>query len=234
MTARPPLVPNVPDPLPPGADLDGDHLWSQVLNRAQGAGRRGGLFLDRDGVVVEEVRYLHKPADVRLVDGAADVVVAANRLGVPVILVTNQAGIGRGHYGWSDFIAVHERINDELAARGAFVNAVFACPHHGDGRPPYDRADHPWRKPNPGMLLAAAERLPLTLAQSWIVGDRVTDLEAGRNAGLAGGIHVATGCGGEPTERRRAMALAGDGFRALAAPSIAEAAELLPLLKKAP
>jgi len=120
MTARPPLVPDVPDPLPPGADLDGDHRWSQVLNRAQGAGRRGGLFLDRDGVVVEEVHYLHKPADVKLIDGAAQVVAEANRRGIPVILVTNQAGIGRGHYGWSDFIAVHDRINDDLAACGAW------------------------------------------------------------------------------------------------------------------
>lgn len=233
MTARPPLVPDVPDPLPPGADLDGDHRWSQVLNRAQGAGRRGGLFLDRDGVVVEEVHYLHKPADVRLIDGAAQVVAEANRRGIPVIVITNQAGIGRGHYGWSDFIAVHDRINDELAAAGAFVNAVFACPHHGDGRAPYDRADHPWRKPNPGMLLAAAERLPLQLATSWIVGDRATDIEAGRNAGLAGGIHVATGYGAEEAERRRALSFAGDGFRALAAPSIAEAAHLLPLFAKA-
>jgi len=234
MTARPPLVPNVPDPLPLGAELDGDHLWSQVLNRAQGPGRRGGLFLDRDGVVVEEVHYLHKPADVQLIDGAAQVVAEANRRGIPVVLITNQAGIGRGHYGWSDFIAVHDRLNDELAALGAFVNAVFACPHHGDGRPPYDRADHPWRKPNPGMLLAAAERLPLRLAESWIVGDRATDIEAGRNAGLAGGIHVATGYGAEAAERARALAFAGDRFLALAAPTIAEAAKLLPLFADAP
>lgn len=226
--------PLIPDPLPAGADIDGDYLFSQVVNRAQGPGRRGGLFLDRDGAMVEEVHYLHKPDDVKLIAGAADVIAAANRLGVPVILVTNQAGIGRGHYGWEDFIAVHERLNDDLAEAGVFVNGVFACPHHGDGKPPYDRADHPWRKPNPGMLLAAAERLPLDLARSWIVGDRATDLEAGRNAGLAGGVHVATGYGGNDAERRRAMALGGDGFKALAAATIAEAREMLPLLESAP
>lgn len=234
MTARPPLVPEVPDPLPLGAELDGDHLWSQVLNRVQGRRRRAGLFLDRDGVVVEEVAYLHKPEDVKLIAGAADVVLAANRLGVPVILVTNQAGIGRGHYGWGDFAAVHERINGDLARAGAFVNGVFACPHHGDGRAPYDRANHPWRKPNPGMLLAAAERLPLDLGRSWIVGDRATDIEAGRKAGLAGGVHVATGYGGDAGERRRALEQGGDGFEVLAAASIAEAAALVPLLKNAP
>jgi len=233
MTARPPRVADVPDPLPLGADLDGDHLWSQVLNRAQGSGRRGCLFLDRDGALVEEVDYLHRPDDVRLIDGAAALIASANRLGVPVILVTNQAGIGRGRYGWRDFVAVHERINDDLAKAGAFVNAVFACPHHGDGRPPYDRADHPWRKPNPGMLLAAAERLPLDLGRSWIVGDRATDIEAGRNAGLAGGIHVATGYGGDAGERARALALGGARFRVLAAASIAETAKLVPMLQGA-
>lgn len=227
----PPLI---PDPLPAGADIDGEYLFSQVLNRAQGTGRRGGLFLDRDGAVIEEVHYLHRPGDVKLIAGAAEVIAAANRLGVPVVVVTNQAGIGRGRYGWGDFIAVHERLNDDLAAAGAFVNGVFACPHHGDGKPPYDRADHPWRKPNPGMLLAAAERLPLDLGQSWIVGDRATDLEAGRNAGLAGGVHVATGYGGEAAERTRALALGGDGFKALAAATIAEARALLPSLESAP
>ncbi len=230
MKIRTPRRPDVPDPLPHGAELDGDYRWSQVLNRALGPGRRPGLFLDRDGVVVEEVDYLHRPDDVALIDGAVAVVLAANRLGVPVILVTNQAGIGRGRYGWRDFIAVHERINDDLAGAGAFVNGVFACPHHGDGRPPYDRADHPWRKPNPGMLLAAAERLPLDLGASWIVGDRATDVEAGRNAGLAGGIHVATGYGADAAERKRALELGKDGFKVLAAPSIAETASLLPLL----
>ncbi|MGH6660659.1 MAG: HAD hydrolase-like protein, partial [Rhodospirillales bacterium] len=89
------------------------------------------------------------------------------------------------------------------------------------------------RKPAPGMLLAAAERLPLQLATSWIVGDRATDIEAGRNAGLAGGIHVATGYGADEGERQRALAFAGDDFRALAAPSIAEAAHLLPLFANA-
>lgn len=219
--------------LPPGAGIDADGQWSQVLNRAQGRGLRPALFLDRDGVVVEEVRYLHKPEDVRLIEGAAAVVAEANRRAIPVVLVTNQAGIGRGYYGWPDFAAVQEVILDGLAAAGAYVNGVFACPHHGDGRPPYDKADHPWRKPNPGMLLAAAERFPVDLAQSWIVGDRAGDIAAGRNAGLAGGIHVLTGHGAEAGERDAALALADSAFRALAADSIGEARGLLPLFESA-
>lgn len=224
-----PARPVIPETLPIGADIDADYLWRQVLNRAQGPGRRAAVFLDRDGVVVDEVDYLHRPEDVSLIAGAAEVVAEANRRSLVVILVTNQAGIGRGQYGWAEFAAVQDRIVDELAALGAYVNGVFACPHHAEGRPPYDRADHPWRKPNPGMLLAAAERLPIDLRQSWIVGDRATDLEAGRNAGLAGGIHVATGYGADAGERERALRLAGAGFRALAGETVADARRLLPL-----
>lgn len=218
--------------LPLGAEIDADGLWSQVLNRAQGAGLRPGLFLDRDGVVIEEVHYLHRPADVRLIDGAAEVIGQANVLGFPVILVTNQAGIAHGHFGWEEFAEVQEKIIDDLADEGAFVNAVFACPHHGDGRAPYDKPDHPWRKPNPGMLVAAAERLPVDLGTSWIVGDRALDLAAGKGAGLSGGIHVLTGHGGDDGEREESLKLDGDGFKALGAVGITEAATLLPLFKE--
>ena len=166
---------HAPEDLPFGAELDSDGRWSQVLNRAQGEGRRAALFLDRDGVVVEEVHYLHKPEDVRFLDGAISLIAKANSQGVPVILITNQAGIARGRFQWPNFIAVQEKINDDLAEDGAFLNAVFACPHHGDGKPPFDTADHPWRKPNPGMLQAAAERLPVELSKSWMIAKQ--DLE---------------------------------------------------------
>ncbi len=224
---------NKPPPkekLPLGASIDADGLWSQVLNRAQGAGLRAALFLDRDGVVVEEVHYLHKPADVRLIDGAAGLIGAANKSGVPVILVSNQAGIARGLYGWEAFIAVQDKILDGLAAEGAFINGVFACPHHGDGKAPYDTAEHPWRKPNPGMLIEAAQRLPVDLGASWIVGDQASDLEAGKNAKLAGGVHVLSGHGKDDGERDRALALSGNGFQALGAEDVKGAVSLLPLL----
>ena len=216
--------------LPLGAEIDGDGLWSQVLNRVPGAGRRAALFLDRDGVVVDEVHYLHKPADVRLIEGAAGLIREANGRGVPVILVSNQAGIGRGRYGWEAFIAVQDKILDDLAQEDAFLNGVFACPHHGDGKAPYDTADHPWRKPNPGMLIEAAQRLPVDLGASWIVGDQASDLEAGKNANLIGGVHVLSGHGKDDGERDAALALSGDGFQALGAEDTKGAISLLPLL----
>ncbi len=225
-------LPQLKENLPVGAELDDDGLWSQVLNRPQGSGRRRALFLDRDGVVVEDTGYLHRPADVRLIDGAAEVIAKANRLAIPVILITNQAGIGRRLYGWQEFIEVQEKIIDELDKGGAFINAVFACPHHGDGKPPYDQAGHPWRKPNPGMLLDAAERMPLDLGRSWIVGDRASDLEAARNAGLVGGLHVLTGHGEDSGERDAALALMQDRFQTLTAANIAEALALLPVFSE--
>ena len=172
-----------------------------------------------------------RPADVRLMDGAAGIIAEANGCAIPVIMVTNQAGIAHGHFGWAEFIQVQDKILDDLAAEGAFVNGVFACPHHGGGRAPYDVENHPWRKPNPGMLLAAAERLPLDLGQSWIIGDRAGDLEAGKNAALAGGLHVLTGHGADDGERDAALALAGANFQALAAPTIAGATVQLPLFQ---
>ncbi|HJN24011.1 MAG TPA: HAD family hydrolase [Rhodospirillales bacterium] len=214
-----------------GASIGDDGVWSQVISRPEGAHQRPGLFLDRDGAVVEEADYLRRPEDVRLIPGAAQVIAQANRLDLPVAIVTNQAGIAYGLYGWDEFIAVEKKIHSELATAGAFVNGVFACPHHQNGRPPFNHPDHPARKPNPGMLLAAADRLGIELAASWIVGDRASDLLAGKNAGLAGGMHVITGHGADKGERQAALALAEDGFQVLGAPAIADALTELALLK---
>ncbi len=222
--------------LPIGAEIDSDQLWSQILNRPQipagsapgDAARRPCLFLDRDGVIVEDTGYLHRPEDVRLIEGAADMIARANQRSVAVVVVTNQAGIARGLFGWHDFIAVQETIIGQLDQ--AFLNAVFACPHHKDGKPPFDSPDHAWRKPNPGMLLEAALRLPIDLKQSWLIGDRAQDLQAAKTAGLAGGIHVLTGHGSDDGERSTAEALGNDGFQALCADSINAVEGLLPVL----
>lgn len=210
--------------------LDKDGVWRQVLTRVPGPSLRAALFLDRDGVLVEEVHYLHKVADMKLIPGAAAVVRNANARDVPVIVVTNQAGIGRGKYGWQEFIDVQEAMLDELAGAGAYVNAVFACPHHGNGVAPYNVDNHPARKPNPGMLRAAAEMLPLSLEDSWIVGDRAGDIEAARRAGCAGGVHVLSGHGSDPGEHKSALSQRILGFDVKAAESVADVERLIPLL----
>ena len=220
----------IPEQLPFGASIGDDGVWRQLLTRVPDVADRPTLFLDRDGVIVEEVHYLHKVADMRVMPGAARVIANANNRGVPVVVVTNQAGIGRGTYGWAEFIDVQEAMLDELADAGAFVNAVFACPHHNDGVAPYNIKDHPARKPNPGMLLAAAETMPIDLSTSWIVGDRAGDMGAAKNAGCAGGVHVKCGHGGAAGERDAARVLRTVAFDVKTAETIDDAEAAIPLL----
>lgn len=190
------------------------HLVDPGLWAEQRTATRGGpaLFLDRDGVIVEEVRYLGRVEDVRLTPGAAGLIRAINARGLPIVVVTNQAGVARGYYGWADFRAVQDEIHRLLALEGAHLDAVYACAYHDAGQPPLDTPDHSWRKPNPGMLLAAAETLGIDRARSWIVGDRGLDLAAGKAAGLAGGAQVATGYGSGEAEIAAAQALASERF----------------------
>jgi D-glycero-D-manno-heptose 1,7-bisphosphate phosphatase len=116
-------------------------------------------------------------------------------------MVTNQSGIGRGHFDWDAFAAVQDEMLRQLAGSGATLDLVAACPFH---------EPHPWRKPAPGMLLAAAEALPIALARSRIVGDKAGELEAARAAGLPAGALVITGYG--TGETQAALSLAGTGF----------------------
>ncbi len=209
--------------------LESDGIWCRMHRPAGAGGASGGpaLFLDRDGVVVEEVHFLHRPEDVRLVPGAASVMAAARRQGIPVVLTTNQSGIARGLFGWEAFAATQSRLETLLAAEQAAFDMVLACPFHPEGHPPY-RAEHPCRKPRPGMLLRAAERLGIDLAKSWVVGDRARDLEAGRAADCAGGLHVLTGYGAG--EREDAIGLETRDFDVRLGETIADA-RTLPLLQ---
>ncbi len=197
-----------------------DGLWSQLLCDPAKYRGRAALFLDRDGAVVQEVNYLHRAQDVRVIPGAVDVIRRANKAGIPVIVTTNQAGIGRRYYAWEHFAEVQDRLIADLAAGDARIDAVYACPHHADARPPYQHPDHPARKPNPGMMFMARDNLGIVLNGSWIIGDRAIDLRAGRNAGLAGGTHVRTGHGTRSNERETALALASADFQVHTAESI--------------
>jgi D-glycero-D-manno-heptose 1,7-bisphosphate phosphatase len=164
------------------------------------------LFLDRDGVMIEEKNYLAKPEDVELLPGIPELIGAAKRLGMAVVEVTNQAGIGRGYFEWSDFVRVEDRLTNLLAQRGVAIDAVFACPYHPQGSFPYRQADHAWRKPNAGMLLEAAELLNLALNQSVMVGDKELDQLTAKAAKLKYGIHMLTGYGRESESAARAAA----------------------------
>lgn len=220
--------------LPSDRFVGSDGLWVQVLRRSDAAVSGRALFLDRDGTIVEEIGHLRRPQDVRLLAGAAALIAAANRAGVPVVVVSNQSGIGRQLFSWDDFQAVQQRMDELLAAEGAVIDAVIACPYHGEAAAPWQHPDHPARKPNPGMLLHAARLLPIALKDSWIVGDRASDLAAGRNAGLRGGLLLLSQTVDQPGELRGVQILAATHFRVFVAPLLTDILRLVPLLGEWP
>ena len=184
-----------------------------------------GLLLDRDGVLVREVNYLHRREDVEIQAGGAALLCWARETGIPAAVVTNQAGIARGLFTWADFLAVEDEIAARLAAAGARLDLTIACPFH----PQYTQewsSDHAhWRKPGPGMLQYAAELLNLELGRSWMVGDNENDIAAAKAAGMAGAIHVLTGHGA--AFRTAALALASENFIVLEATDLTEALHVL-------
>lgn len=142
------------------------------------------LFLDRDGVINEEVGYLYRPADVRWVEGIFPLAKTARVLGYRLVVVTNQSGIARTLYTTADFEALMSWMGDRFRAEGAPLDAVYHCPYHPEhGVGPW-RREHTDRKPSPGMLLRAASDLSLDLSASVLVGDRCSDIAAAKSAGL--------------------------------------------------
>ena len=226
-----PEGPSVPETSAQFVGTDG--LWVQVLRQPDSGTAGPALFLDRDGTIVEEIGHLWRPQDVRLLPGAAALVVAANRAAVPVVVVSNQSGVGRRLFSWDDFAAVQERMMDLLAAQGAFIDAVIACPYHAAAEPPWRHPDHPARKPNAGMLQRAAQRLPIDVGDSWIVGDRASDLAAGRNAGARGGLLILSQTVDQPGELRGVQILASTQFRVFVTPTLIDILRLVPLLRPA-
>jgi len=168
---------------------------------------RPALFLDRDGVIVKETNYLGRAEDVRMIASAATAVSWANQVGFAAIIITNQAGIGRGYYGWDSFAGVQERIIPDLAKAHARSDAVLAYAFHERGRGPFAQTDHPWRKPNPGMILAAAQALGLDLGRSIVIADKISDIEAAHRAGLPWGILVESGHGRDEMQNLSAASL---------------------------
>ena len=204
--------------------LNAEGIWLRI-SPASRAAARPALFIDRDGVLVEEVNHLHRVEDVQVLEGAAQLIATANRAGVPVAMVTNQSGIARGMYDWRAFAAVQTEIEARLAVAGAQLDAIAACPFHPDHTAGYDKTHARWRKPGPGMITALADRLKIDLPGSWLIGDQLWDIEAARNAGLAGGILT-----GDPIRPDRALELdnlAQSGFTPHAARSADAAMALL-------
>jgi D-glycero-D-manno-heptose 1,7-bisphosphate phosphatase len=142
------------------------------------------LFLDRDGVINEEIGYLHKAEDVRWVLGIFELCKLATDLGYKLVVVTNQAGIGRGFYTQADFDALTVWMKAEFAAREVPLAEVYCSPYHPTHGVGEYKREHEDRKPSPGMLRRAARDHGIDLAQSIMVGDRCSDIGAANAAGL--------------------------------------------------
>jgi len=153
-----------------------------------------GILLDRDGTIIVDHGYVGSVDRVEFIDGAAEAIARFNRAGIPVAVITNQAGVARGLYSVDDVAQVHKFIVEHLAESGAHIDLFLFSPYHPDGViEVYARASED-RKPGPGMANAAARALGLDLAASWVVGDRPEDLGLAEAIG-ASAVYLGTdGC----------------------------------------
>ncbi len=148
---------------------------------------RPAAFLDRDGVLIVDSGYPHRPDQLVLIPGAAEAVKRLNDAGYMTVIVTNQSGVARGMFSEETMHDFNRLLVERLAEGGGRIDAVYACPFHSeavDAR--YRHPDHPDRKPNPGMLLKAAAEHGLDLGRSLMIGDQPSDMEAARRAGVTG------------------------------------------------
>ncbi len=165
------------------------------------------LFLDRDGVINIDYGYIYRPDQIAFVDGIFDLCGAALRSGFQIIVVTNQAGVARGHYTEQQVNELHEWLKARFEERGVPILAVYYCPYHAEAGTGQYRVDSFDRKPKPGMFLRAKAEHDIDMAASVLVGDKMSDIEAGRAAGVATLVLF------EPAEPRE-LCVADFGFRA--------------------
>lgn len=163
------------------------HCTHRVINRYDSP--RPAVFLDRDGTLTEYRGFITKPSQLRLVGGACETLNSFHTAGFAVVLVTNQSAIGRGMIDHNQLNAIHSELVAQLSRGDTYLDANYYCPEVpvGDDDTLIESHD---RKPGPGMLLAAASDLKLDLPNSWMIGDRISDILAGQNAGCRGNILI--------------------------------------------
>lgn len=155
--------------------------------------QRPTVFFDRDGVINHDAGYTWRVEDLQLLPGAVEAVRAVNDTGALAIVVSNQAGIGRGYYTPEDVERFHAALQEALSREGAHLDAIYICPYHPEATVEgYRHADHPDRKPNPGMILRAMKEWPVNRQASLLIGDMESDMEAARRAGIRG-LHFVGG-----------------------------------------
>ncbi|MEK7871442.1 MAG: D-glycero-beta-D-manno-heptose 1,7-bisphosphate 7-phosphatase [Nitrospirota bacterium] len=156
---------------------------------------RIAVFIDRDGTINKESGYIDRPDMIELIPGSAEAIKIINKMGLNAVVVTNQSGIGRSYFKEESLREVHRRLKEILVEEGAYIDAIYYCPHHPD-------EGCECRKPMPGLLKLAAAELDIDLCSSYVIGDKISDLILAQNVG-AKGILVRTGYGSETIDAVR-------------------------------
>lgn len=156
---------------------------------------RPGIFIDRDGTLIVEKHYLHKPEEVQFFDGAVGALKRASDAGLAIVMVTNQSGVGRGYFTMRDVENVHRHIAREMAQQNLSLTGIYVAPESPD-------APSRGRKPSPQFLFDARDEFGIDLASSYMVGDKLIDLQCGWNAGVRKSILVRTGYGRKLEQER--------------------------------
>lgn len=186
-----------------------DDVKSGKVARLNRSNKRPAIFLDRDGTISKEVNLLNKPEQLELIEGAAEAVKLINKSDYLAVIVTNQPVIARNLCSIEELEYIHATLETMLGKGGAYVNAIYYCPHHPDKGYPEERPEYKidceCRKPKPGMLLQAAKDWNIDLANSYMVGDTSRDLQAGMNAGCKDSIQIETNKANALLETVRAL-----------------------------
>ena len=151
------------------------------------------IFLDRDGTINVDHGYVHEIDNFQFIDGVIDAMRELKEMGFALVIVTNQSGIARGMYSEEQFMQLTEWMDWSLADRDIDLDGIYYCPHLPDASVEHYRQQCDCRKPQPGMILSAAEELDIDLAASYIVGDKIDDVMAGKAAGVGKTVLVRTG-----------------------------------------
>lgn len=173
---------------------------SALINAGKGREHQPVVFLDRDGTINQEAGYISKPEQLQLLPGVALAIQAIRSAGFLVVVITNQPVVARGEATEEDIAAIHRKLEWELGLQGAYVDAIYYCPHHPDsgfaGERQELKTECDCRKPNPGMISRATKQFPIDLSSSWLIGDTTIDIELARRAGMQS-ILVHTGSAGQ-------------------------------------
>jgi len=158
-----------------------------IVSQKNLSGKQKCFFLDRDGTINKFNSFITKPEDFELLDGAAEAIRKINNLGYLAIVITNQPVIARGEVDFETLDLIHMKMETDLGRYSAYIDDLFYCPHHPDkgfpGERPEYKIDCDCRKPKPGMIFKAAEKYNIDLSRSYMVGDDMRDVNAGKNAG---------------------------------------------------